>query len=130
MNGPLDAWTDAAQIARRLAQANAELLVALGAEAWCAKCRALRPEFESHCQTKAPASVVWLWLDLEDHAEFIGDFIPDDLPLLLRYRAGQIVQAAVIEDMGTDTLKLRDVPKPELKPSLWDAFSAKNWANG
>jgi hypothetical protein len=129
MNPSLDAWADAALIAKRLTPDNAELLIAIGAEAWCARCRTLRPAFESHCQTQAPAGVVWLWLDLEDHAEFIGDFIPEDLPLLLRYRAGRIVQAAVIEEMDAHTLKLRDMPKPDIKPSLWTVFSAQNWAS-
>jgi hypothetical protein len=70
-----------------------------------------------------------LWLDLEDHAEFIVDYIPEDLPLLLRYCAGHIVQAAVIEDVAAHTLKLRDVPKPDIKPTLWTVFLAQNWAS-
>jgi hypothetical protein len=128
MNQTPDAWTDAAKIAKQLAAPDAELLIAIGAEAWCAKCRTLRPAFEAHCQTQAPPHVVWLWLDLEDHAEFIGDFIPEDLPLLLRYRSGQVVQAAVIEEMSADTLKLREQPKPNIKPSLWEQFATPNWA--
>jgi hypothetical protein len=126
---PLDPWRDAAEIARRLTLRDAQLLVAIGAEAWCAKCRVLRPEFESHSAAEAPAHVVWFWLDLEDHAEFIGDFVPVDLPLLLRYRNGQLIQASVIEELSAASLRLRDVTKPGLKPSLWEVFCAKNWAS-
>jgi hypothetical protein len=54
---------------------------------------------------------------------------PEDLPPLLRYRAGQLVQAAMIEEMSAEQLKLREVVKPDIKPSLWASFSAKNWAS-
>jgi hypothetical protein len=36
--------------------------------------------------------------------------------------------AAVIEEMSSHTLKLRDQPNSTQKPSLWDAFAAQNWA--
>lgn len=102
MRGPtLDVWADAQVIAQHLAQPDAELLVVLGAEAWCAKCQRLRPAFEQLSQGLPPA-VLPLWLDLEDQAEFIGDFIPPDLPLLLRWRHGHCVQAAVLQDIQPD----------------------------
>jgi thiol-disulfide isomerase/thioredoxin len=94
----LDLWADADFISRRLRQPGAELLVVVGAEAWCPKCKRLRPAFEQLCQA-LPAHILWLWLDLEDHAEFLGNFIPPNLPLLLRWRAGQCVQAAVLQDI-------------------------------
>lgn len=94
----LDPWADASFISGHLRQPDAELLVVLGAEAWCPKCKRLRPAFEQMCQA-LPAHILWLWLDLEDHAEFLGNFIPPNLPLLLRWRAGQCVQAAVLQDI-------------------------------
>ena len=94
----LDPWADASFISQHLRQPGAELLVVLGAEAWCPKCKRLRPAFEQMCQV-LPAHILWLWLDLEDHAEFLGNFIPPNLPLLLRWRAGQCVQAAVLQDI-------------------------------
>lgn len=94
----LDPWTDARFISRHLRQPSAELLVVLGAEAWCPKCKRLRPAFEQMCQA-LPTHILWLWLDLEDHAEFLGNFIPPNLPLLLRWHAGQCVQVAVLQDI-------------------------------
>lgn len=133
-SAPLDPWNDAETIARRLATPNAELLVALGAEAWCEKCRALRPAFESLCKERAPASMTWLWLDLEEHAEFLRDFVPGDLPLLLRWRLGQLRQVAVLEGIdlaapaGAAAERLRALPLTPDVPDLWAALSTQDWA--
>ena len=76
-----DPWTDAQEIAERLRRHQARLVIVLGAESWCAKCRALRPAFDERANRAEPQDV-WLWLDVQEHDEFIGDFVPDDLPLL------------------------------------------------
>ncbi len=130
----LDPWNDAQALATRLARPQAELLVALGAESWCQKCAALRPAFEALCAQQAHADLSWLWLDLEDHAEFLGDFVPEDLPLLLRWRQGRLQQVAVLEAIdptpapGALPERLRELPISAELPDLWAAFSARNWA--
>ncbi len=131
MTVALDPWTDAQALAQRLRAPGSELLVALGAEAWCDKCKTLRPLFEQLCSAQAPAQVTWLWLDLEEHAEFLGDFVPEDLPLLLRWRAGQLVQAAVLEGILLEQQpaeQLRLLQLPADAPELWRVFSAAGWA--
>ncbi|WP_269632143.1 thioredoxin family protein [Pelomonas sp. BJYL3] len=134
MTTVLDPWNDAQAIAQRLGQPGAELLVALGAEGWCIKCQSLRPRFEELCATQEPPQVTWLWLDLEDHAEFLGDFVPEDLPLLLRWRQGRLQQVAVLEAIdpapapGALPERLRELPISAELPDLWAAFSARNWA--
>jgi hypothetical protein len=95
MSRLLDPWSDAQVIALRLARFNERLVVGLGAEAWCEKCRALRPLFEARAAQAAP-NELWLWLDLEDHAQFIGDFQPDDLPWLLVYAGPALMHCAAI----------------------------------
>ena len=90
---------DAAEIATRLHAPNAELLIVIGAEAWCEKCQRLRPVFEQLCRSRLPPYVLWMWMDLEDHAEFLGDFVPPDLPLMLRWRSGRCAQAALVLDI-------------------------------
>ncbi|SFR79643.1 hypothetical protein SAMN05428960_1824 [Mitsuaria sp. PDC51] len=142
-----DPWNDAELLGRHLAREDAELLVVIGAEGWCEKCKRLRPAFETLCQAGMPSQVAWMWLDLEDHHEFLGEFIPPDLPLLLRWRKGFCVQAAVVEDIALDAapnerVKLRPmhiegtgVSDPnqgeavEL-PALWGEFVAETWAEG
>jgi thiol-disulfide isomerase/thioredoxin len=141
----MDPWADAQAIAQRLQQPNAELLAVLGAEAWCSKCQKLRPAFEQ-LASSLPAHVLPLWLDLEDHAEFLGSFIPPDLPLLLRWRQGQCVQAAVLQDIHPDAtdpaqrvrlqplvLQAEQLEDPNdgtliNVPPLWREFCNGGWA--
>lgn len=129
----LDPWDDAPAIAEMLQQPGAELTVVLGAEAWCEKCRRLRPLFDA-MQTEQPAAGgVALWLDLEDHAEFIGRFVPDDLPLMLRWRGGACVRAAVLLDSEPEMparWKLQELAVPAELPDLWAGFARGDWASG
>ena len=90
MSRLLDPWDDASALADRLSQPQAKLFVVIGAEAWCAKCRELRPHFDTMVE-RAASEDVWLWLDLEDHADFIGDYVPDNLPTLVTYRGSQFL---------------------------------------
>jgi hypothetical protein len=99
MNSPLDPWSDAASLAQRLSQPHAALYIVLGAEQWCEKCRILRPYFEAHV-AQAPSQETWLWLDLEEHAEFLGSYLPESLPQLLAYRGSQLQLSQVIEPTG------------------------------
>ncbi|WP_431286626.1 hypothetical protein [Roseateles chitinivorans] len=94
-----------------------------------------------------PQHVAWLWLDLEEHADFLSGFIPPDLPLLLRWRNGMCVQAAVVVDIDPSASPFNRVrlnPLPiegsqlldphqgglvEL-PRLWAEFATTSWASG
>lgn len=93
----LDPWDDASLLAQRLQQSNTRLLILIGAEQWCAKCRELRPQFDDLVAQAKPEEV-WLWLDLEDHAEFIGDYLPGSLPMLIVYQGEALLYCQVIED--------------------------------
>jgi hypothetical protein len=96
MNQPLDPWTQARELAERLHSPDARLVIVLGAEGWCEKCRRFRPLFDARAQQAEPEET-WLWLDMEEHAEFIDPYLPDDLPLLILYRSGQLVGLQVLE---------------------------------
>lgn len=93
----LDPWNDASLLAQRLSPANAQLFILIGAEQWCARCRHLRPIFDT-LAAQAGQDEVWLWLDLEDHAEFIGDYLPDDLPMLIAYQGATLMHCQVVAD--------------------------------
>lgn len=134
-----DPWNDAQALAHHLAQPTAELLVVIGAESWCQKCKRLKPAFDTLCNQSMPAQVAWMWLDLEDHADFLDGFIPPDLPLLMRWRAGQCVQVAVVEDIQpelppAERVRLRtlpsDGPDDVAPPDLWESLKAVGWATG
>lgn len=103
MNAQLDPWTHAREIAERLARPSARLCVVLGAESWCEKCRAFRTVFGDWA-IQAEPSEVRLWLDLEEHAEFIGAYLPPGLPMLFAYEGGRLLHAKVL-DPGITTLE-------------------------
>ncbi len=141
----LDPWLDAAALAQRLLDAETELLIVLGAEGWCSKCQRLRPAFAA-LAADMPEYLLPMWLDLEDHAEFLDGFVPPDLPLLLRWRRGNCVQAAVIEDIAVDGLphervKLRPLVLEGSRlqhplqggwvelPPLWRELVSDSWAS-
>jgi hypothetical protein len=139
-----DPWSDAQGLARHLQRPDAELLVVIGAEAWCEKCRRLKPLFEALCASAMPVQAAWMWLDLEDHSDFLAGFIPPDLPLLLRWRAGVCVQVAVVEDIAVEgplapRVRMRPLVDEETAdlfegdplelPSLWSEFARVAWAS-
>lgn len=125
-NRALDPWTDAEQIAQHLARPGAELLVVVGAAQWCQKCRDFYPHFELQ-RSQGQALQLHLWLDLEEHAEFLGDFVPDDLPLLLHHQNGLLVQSGVVR--GWDGPHwLLDPSGAVPDPSIWRALTTVNWA--
>jgi hypothetical protein len=140
-----DPWNEAQGLAQHLQRPDAELLVVIGAEAWCEKCRRLKPAFEALCASAMPDHAAWMWLDLEDHSDFLAGFIPPDLPLLLRWRQGVCVQVAVVENIAVDSPVAQRVRlKPlvdevtanpiesDLRelPALWSEFGRAAWARG
>ena len=96
MTALLDPWKDARQLAERLRMPGTRLVLVLGAEAWCGKCQTFRPHFDARA-AKAEQNEVWLWLDLEDHAEFVGDYLPEDLPQLIVYDDTAMVACQALE---------------------------------
>jgi thiol-disulfide isomerase/thioredoxin len=127
----LDPWDHAAQISEMLNHNGVELIIVLGAEQWCEKCALLRPKFEQ-LAAQTTAHRIYLWFDLEDHAEFIGSFIPEDLPFMMRWQGGQCVQTAVITAIQMEQPKpitLREAQIPADLPDLWQALTQPNWGS-
>ena len=123
----LDPWQDAARLARALEDDDTELILVLGAEAWCHKCRSLRPRFDAFADV-APPHRILLWLDVDEHAPFLGDYLPEDLPELLIYRAGTLTGRAHLAP--ADSLEgLLAQARPSMDaPGLWSAFVRADWA--
>ncbi len=129
MMAPLDPWTHAREIAKRLSHPSARLVVVLGAESWCEKCRALRPVFDGWA-IQAAAHEVRLWLDIEDHAEFIGPYLPADLPMLIAYAGGQLTHARVLKP-GIETIDHAlgaAQPSIQADPGILARLTREDWA--
>ena len=131
-SGCLDPWSDAAEIAGRLASPSARLVLMLGAEGWCEICRIFRPVFDAIAQQRAGQQETWLWLDLEEHAEFLGDYIPDNLPLLVVFNGAQLthavsggrVTAATLEELLAQPYRIEHSALPDFRERLMSA----DWA--
>lgn len=128
---PLDPWLDAAAIAAGLTRADSRFVVVLGAEAWCQTCRTLRPGFDALALQHNDERNVWLWLDLEEHAEFLGDFIPEDLPLLLSYSGNALTHAFVPDIHAMAALAgMPTAPRVDYAdvPDMRARFLTQDWA--
>src|SRR5215217_6390024 len=93
----LDPWNDASEIGRKL-EAGSRLAIVIGAEAWCTSCQILKPVFETLASDEASDGDIFLWLDLEEHAEFLDEFVPPSLPLLMVYDQGKLTHGLIVTD--------------------------------
>ena len=127
----LDPWDDAAELSRRLILPGSQLLLVIGAEAWCARCRVLRPEFDALAQNTEDERIC-LWLDVEDHAVFLDTYLPDDLPELLVYRDGCCTyRGAVSGHLGALSALIADVCDSSGSaddPGIFGRLLAVDWA--
>ena len=132
----LDPWDDAAKIANTLTQPSSALVIALGDE-WCHLCTDFKPHF--YAAAKSDNTNVWLWYNLEEHEELLGDFYPETLPLVWVYQGPQLTRygtPAIPEP--TDSMKqtaadfiqavpiMTSAPKPEVH--LRRFLLQENWA--
>ncbi|MHA6863265.1 hypothetical protein [Ralstonia pseudosolanacearum] len=62
----------------------------------------MRPVFDRWASEAGPHEVR-LWLDLEDHAEFVGAYLPPSLPMLFAYKGDRLTYAHVLE-LGITTI--------------------------
>jgi thiol-disulfide isomerase/thioredoxin len=131
MNTPLDPWLHAEELVRRLKRSGSRLIVVIGAEAWCRKCQKLRPIFDAQAE-QAPNNEIWLWLDMEEHAEFIGAYLPPDLPMLICYEKSSIVN---LQNVAPDVSALEHAlthpvtDATQQDPGILARLIEENWAN-
>lgn len=129
----LDPWNDAAVIAARLATPNARLVVFIGAESWCERCRSLKPAFEATGRQRDNQNETWIWLDLEEHADLLNGFIPEDLPILMRYRGTNLAEVlsgrAVTSTAFTEDIAGQPGDAMDGLPDIRKSLMAADWAS-
>jgi thiol:disulfide interchange protein len=128
----LDTWTDAANIATTLSRASSKLVIAVGAENWCEKCRTFRIVLEAVAHQNTWENTVWLWLDLDEHAEFLSDFIPENLPLLVIYKGERLTHSAYPGNSTAQSLAAFLAEPTHLEqtdlPDIRARLISSNWA--
>lgn len=91
----LDPWENAAEIANQLNNPGTALVIGLGAE-WCQRCTDFKPGFLQLAATEK--NILWLWYNLEEHEELLGDFYPETLPLVWVYQGPKLIRYGTPDD--------------------------------
>lgn len=73
--------TDQAALRARLASSPDTWLVACFCAAWCGTCEQYKPKLQALAQ--AMPQHVFAWIDIEDHAELLGEEDVENFPTLL-----------------------------------------------
>jgi hypothetical protein len=125
----LDPWLDAEKIARRLKTQNNTLHAAVGTEALCIKCAILRQVWNDHV-TALPAdnSQVWIWFDADEHMEFLGDYVPVDPPVYIRYENSARTVIASLKGIASDGLEIEERDEKQTAPNLHALLINNNWS--
>ena len=74
---------------------HAEFQVICLCAAWCGSCRSYRPKFERFAADYP--SVRFLWVDIEEHADALGELDIENFPTLLIRRQSVILYFGIIE---------------------------------
>ena len=87
------------------------------------------PEFDVRAQD-APSLETWLWLDVEEHAEFIGAYQPPDLPMLIAYEGTQIRCAKSLDPSceTLDSVLAREGTGRPVDPEIRARLTRIDWA--
>jgi thioredoxin reductase (NADPH) len=78
---------------RSAAFAGEALVVVCLCAAWCDSCRAFRATYEALAERDA--SAVYVWLDVEDDADVVGDVDIETFPTLAVYRGERLLHYGV-----------------------------------
>lgn len=102
----LDAWNDFSKIKHILSDIHESIVIILGAS-WCHKCDPIKTTV-LHMTKQDTPGIHWLWLDIEDHCEFLGDYYPDTIPLAWVYQGEHLIRHGLLEDKGGSNLQFLD----------------------
>ena len=101
-----------AELFEQLLPTNATIVACLCA-AWCDVCKMYRPKFE--LLAKEYPDLIWLWIDIEDEADLVGDIEVENFPTLL------IQSQKIVTFFGTmqpDTTQLKRIVDAQQQQSL------------
>ena len=114
--------TDAATLRERIRAG--QLLVACLCAEWCGTCRSYRATF-TELATRHP-ECCFVWVDVEDHADALGDFDVENFPTLLVQRGGDVLFfGPVLPHAGVvDGLLSRDL---SAAPAVAAAPNLRGW---
>jgi thioredoxin len=104
-----------------------EFLVFCLCAAWCGTCRDYRTVFDA-LQTRFPAAG-FVWVDVEDDADWIGDLDVDNFPtLVVQHHEAVLFQGVLMPQSGIVERLLESLfagpPKPLVADEAWNLREA------
>lgn len=90
MDSPAGAMHQAA-----MAQADDWIVACLCAQ-WCGICRAWHDAFRALAAEGLLPGARWLWVDIEQQADALGDFEPENFPVLAVQRGARLLYCATL----------------------------------
>jgi hypothetical protein len=125
----LDPWDDARQIAQRLKSPNSVLHLFVGMESSCIKCAILRQVWNEYVRSlPADDTQVWLWFDIDEHMDFLADYLPDDPPVYIRYDNKVRVSVATLKGIASNQLEVEIRSGMQEIPDFYAALTDENWS--
>lgn len=116
-------------LAQRVRSPGCSFTLVIGAEAWCERCRSLRPAFDA-LAAAGEAEAVFLWLDIEEHAEFVEPWSPADLPAAFVYQGGVLQGAGYLREPATTlAAQLADLGAASDDGGVFARLTAQDWAS-
>lgn len=104
-------------------------IVACLCAAWCDVCRQFRPAFDALAARHPEHRFVWI--DIEDEADIVGDFDVEDFPTLLIQRGDTVVFfGTVLPDAGQAQRLLQaqlERPEEELRAEAGSNAQRRGW---
>jgi thioredoxin 1 len=105
---------DREQIAQAFADPSQTVVVSLCA-AWCDTCSEFRVRYEQLAQVRP--RITFVWLDIEDDAEFVGDIDVENFPTLAIYRGADLLHFGVSLPQAGTVRRLIDAIAASATPS-------------
>jgi hypothetical protein len=83
------------------------LFVACLCAQWCGICRDWRAGFDAlAAQLPAGLAARWAWIDVEEHADALGDYEPPNFPVLAVQRGGELLYCAPLPQQSALWLRV------------------------
>ncbi len=130
-NEEINLWDHAEYISRTLKNKKSTLIILIGAEKWCQKCSLLKNEFNL-IFSSLKDNIIPLWLDLEDHSSFIGNYVPYNIPEIFIYRNGNLKHRDFLTQndilWNIDIKNFNGAKDDKVSKSIYNNIINENWS--
>ncbi len=106
------------------AGAGSDWIVACLCAQWCGICRAWHDAFRELAAGPALPGARWLWVDVERQADALGEFEPENFPVLAMQQGERLLYCATLPQQPGNWRRMIDAV------AALDEAQARRWAEG